>query len=126
MTQSGFKRRVDAKDSSTLIPEMGGVLDLVLRELHVRCLPLSIPEAFTVDVSALDIGDALHVSDVVIPEGVELATDASLTLVHVVAPRVEEEPEEAAAEAAEGEAAAAPAEGEEAAAAPKAEEASGD
>ena len=104
--------------------EMGGVLDLVLRELNVRCLPLSIPDSITIDVSALDIGDALHVRDAVLPEGVELLTDPALTLVHVVAPRVEEEPaEEEAAAAAEGEEAPAPsAEGE----APKAEEASSD
>ena len=94
--------------------EMGGVMDLILRELQVRCLPLSIPESFEIDVSALDIGDALHVSDVALPDDVELVTDPGLTLVHVVAPRVEAEAEEEEGEGEEGAAegdGAAPAEG---------------
>lgn len=74
--------------------EMGGVLDLVIRGLHVRCLPLAIPSSFSVDVSALNIGDSLHISDVALPDGVELAADPGLTLVQVATPRVEETPEE--------------------------------
>lgn len=113
--------------------EMGGILELVLREVDVKCLPLSIPDRVDIDVSNLDIGDALHVSDLVLPDDVELMTDTGLTLVHVVAPRVEEEPAEeeeegeaaaegeaAEGEAAEGEAAKAPSED-----APKPEEGSG-
>ena len=81
--------------------EMGGVMDLVIRELHVRCLPLNIPTSFTVDVTELNIGDSLHISDVELPADVELVADPSLTLVQVAAPRVEEEPTEE--EGAEGE-----------------------
>ena len=112
---------------------MGGILELVLREVDVKCLPLSIPDRVDIDVSELDIGDALHVSDLVLPDDVELMTDVGLTLVHVVAPRVEEEPAEeeeegeaavegevAEGEAAEGEATKAPSED-----APKPEEGSG-
>jgi large subunit ribosomal protein L25 len=105
--------------------EMGGILEVVLREIEVRCLPLAIPERLDVDVSALDIGDALHVFDLALPEGVELISDPSQTLLHVVAPRVEEEPAEEEGEAVEGETPAegeAPAEGD----APKVEEGSGD
>ncbi|MFQ5697440.1 MAG: 50S ribosomal protein L25 [Myxococcota bacterium] len=76
----------------------GGVLDTLIREVEVSCLPLEIPDAFTLDVSGLEIGDALRASDLSLPEGVELLADPDLTIVHVVAPRVEEE-----AEAAEGE-----------------------
>jgi len=110
--------------------ELGGILELVLREIEVKCLPLSIPERVDIDVSDLDVGDALHVSDLVFPDDVEVVMDLGLTLVHVVAPRVEEEPE------AEGEEGEVPAEGEAAAegeadaasteAAPKSEEGSGD
>ena len=81
--------------------EMGGVMDLVIRELPVRCLPLNIPSSFTVDVTELNIGDSLHISDVELPADVELVADPSLTLVQVAAPRVEEEPTEE--EGAEGE-----------------------
>lgn len=72
----------------------GGVLDTLIREVEVGCLPLEIPGAFTLDVSGLDIGDGLHASDLVLPETAELLADPDLTIVHVVAPRVEEEPAE--------------------------------
>ncbi len=107
--------------------ELGGILDVIVREVEVRCLPLEIPEALTIDVSELLVGDALHVSDLVLPKGVDLLADREQTLVHVAAPRVEEEPEEEAELAAEGEAA--PADGETPATegeAPKAEESAGD
>lgn len=95
--------------------EMGGVLDTLVREIEVECLPLNIPDSLQLDVSALDIGDGLHASDLELPANVELMIDESLTLVHVIAPRVEveEEPEEAeeeeGEEAAEGDAEAGPA-----------------
>jgi large subunit ribosomal protein L25 len=86
--------------------DQGGVLEPLMREIQVSCLPLSIPSSLTLDVSALNIGDALHARDIALPEGVELVTDPSVTVVHVIAPRVEEEPkpvdEAAAAAAAEG------------------------
>lgn len=85
--------------------ELGGVLDLVIRDLHVSCMPLAIPSSFTVDVTEMNIGDSKNTSDVALPEGVELATDPDLTLVQVATPRVEETPEEEEGE--EGEAAAA-------------------
>ena len=68
--------------------EQGGVLEPVLRELDVTCLPLAIPDSLPLDVSGLDIGDSLHVSDLVLPEGVETAVDTTLTVIHVVAPQL--------------------------------------
>jgi large subunit ribosomal protein L25 len=88
--------------------EMGGVLEPVLRALEVSCLPLAIPQSIEVDVSALEIGHAIHVREIALPEGVELITEPSQTAVHVIVPRVVVE-EAAAAAAAEP--AAAPAEG---------------
>jgi len=82
--------------------ELGGVLDQALRELEVKCLPRAIPDEFVVDVTPLEMGDSLHVSDIALPEGVELISDAELSVVSVVAPAKEEEPE-VEAEAAEGE-----------------------
>jgi large subunit ribosomal protein L25 len=104
----------------------GGIVDHQLREIEIACLPTAIPESFSLDVSALDVGDTLHVRDVVLPEGVKLVSDPDLSVVSVVLPAKAEE--EVAAEAAAAEAAAAPAEGEAAAAgegeaaAPKKEE----
>ena len=92
---------------------MGGILDQSLRELEIECLPRAIPGEIAVDVSALDIGDSVHVRDLALPEGVILHSDAELAVVSVVMPAKEEEPEpEVAAEAVEGEEGAAPAEGE--------------
>lgn len=82
---------------------MGGILDHALRDLEVECLPNAIPEEFSVDVSALEIGDSIHVRDLTIPEGVELLSDLGLPIVSVVAPAAAEEeaPEEVAEEGAE-------------------------
>ena len=90
----------------------GGILQPLRRELEVRALPDRLPNAIEVDVSPLDIGDSIHVTDLKLPEGVEaLDVQENFTLVTVVPPAVEEAP--AAVEAAaEGAAAAgAPAEG---------------
>jgi large subunit ribosomal protein L25 len=87
----------------------GGVMEPLLRTLEVSCMPLAIPESIDVDVSNLGIGDAIHVKDLVLPADVVSKIELDTTVVHVVAPRLEEEPvAAAAAEAvpAEGEAAA--------------------
>ncbi len=96
----------------------GGILQPILREIQVECLPTEIPEFIDVDVSALGIHEAVHVADLQLPEGVTAAGDTAQTLVTVVPPTVEEvKPAAEAAEAApvEGapaEGAAAPAAGE--------------
>jgi len=97
----------------------GGVMEPLLRTLEVSCMPLAIPESFTVDVSNLAIGDAIHVRDIQLPPDVVSKVDADTTVVHVVAPRLEEEPVAAVAVPAEGEAV--PAEGAAEGAAPAAE-----
>lgn len=71
---------------------MGGIVDHALRTLEIQCLPNAIPEEFSVDVTALDVGDSIHVRDMDLPEGIELLTDRDLSVVSVVAPvAVEEE-----------------------------------
>ncbi len=79
----------------------GGIMDHAHRELRIECLPRAIPDELTLDVSALAIGDSLHVSDIALPRGVELRDDPDISVVIVAAPRKEEE--EVPAEAAEGE-----------------------
>jgi large subunit ribosomal protein L25 len=97
--------------------EFGGILDHPLRELEVECLPRAIPEFVEVDVSSLEIGQAIHVSELRLPEGVEVKTDGALPVASVVLPAAEVEAAPAETivegEVAEGEAAAAvaPAEG---------------
>ncbi|HBZ69244.1 MAG TPA: 50S ribosomal protein L25 [Deltaproteobacteria bacterium] len=92
----------------------GGILDQALRELEIECLPRAIPDEIAVDVSALMIGQSIHVRDLALPEGVKLLSDPDLSVVSVVAPAAEIVPEAAAAEVApevEGEAPAEGAEG---------------
>jgi large subunit ribosomal protein L25 len=72
----------------------GGVLEQIIHELPVRCIPSRIPESFEVDVAELDIDNALHVSDIEFGEGVEPTIDLDRTLCLVAAPRVHEEPVE--------------------------------
>jgi large subunit ribosomal protein L25 len=84
-----------------------GILDHALRELELSCLPQAIPQEVVADVSALDIGNSLHVRDLTLPEGVELESDPDLPVVSVVPPRVEEEAAPAEEVLVEGEAAAA-------------------
>ena len=101
-----------------------GILDHSLRELEIACLPRAIPESFEVDVSELEIGDTIHVRDLALPEGVELRSDADLSVASVVAARVVEE--EAAVEGeAEGVAPVEGAEGEQPAAETAKEDKSG-
>jgi large subunit ribosomal protein L25 len=76
-----------------------------VREVEVECLPLDIPSAFNVDVSALDIGDSIHVEEIQMPEGVTLSFDSNFAVVTVATPTVEEAPAVAAAAPVEGEAA---------------------
>jgi large subunit ribosomal protein L25 len=71
----------------------GGVLEQIVHELEVRCIPSKIPESFTLDVSELDINDSLHVSDIPLTEGVEILMPPEQTICAVAIPRVVEEAE---------------------------------
>ena len=70
----------------------GGILQPIVREIGVECLPLDIPEFFNVDVTALDIGDSVHIEDLQMPEGVASMAEENLALVSVVPPTVEAAP----------------------------------
>lgn len=79
----------------------GGIVDFVSRELTVECLPTDIPAKIVVDISALELGKLVRVSEIEVPPKVKIVTDPELVIAHVVAPRAEEvaaAPEVAAAE----------------------------
>jgi large subunit ribosomal protein L25 len=79
------------------VKDGGGILETILRELEVRCLPTAIPPSIDVDVSHLAIGDSVHVSDVSVPN-VTILNDGDETIATVVPPTVmEEKPAEAVA-----------------------------
>ncbi len=73
------------------VKTQGGVLDFVTRELEVECLPMDIPEKLSVDVSELEIGKHVRVSDIKVSDKVKVLTEPDIVVVHVVAPRAEEE-----------------------------------
>jgi len=64
----------------------GGVLQQTLHDLPVRCLPNAIPEAIEADVSSLQIGESLHVSDLAIPDGVTVEVEGDRTVCSVQPP----------------------------------------
>ena len=81
----------------------GGVVNIVRHEVEVNCRADAIPESFTVDLTGLDIGDAVRISDIDLPEGVEpVISDRDFTIATIAASSaaIEEAAEEAAAEAA--------------------------
>jgi large subunit ribosomal protein L25 len=73
----------------------GGILQPILREIEVECLPTEIPEGIEVDVSPLGIHEAVHINDLKLPEGVTAVGDTSRPIVTVLPPTVEEKPVEA-------------------------------
>jgi large subunit ribosomal protein L25 len=77
----------------------GGVLEVLVHQLTVECRANAIPDSIRVDVSHLELNQALHVSDLTLPEGVTVTADPDLLLVHVVPPKAAPEPTEAEAAA---------------------------
>jgi large subunit ribosomal protein L25 len=82
----------------------GGVLQSQIHEVEVECLPKDIPEYFELDISGLQVGDALHVSELSDLEGVKVlnSEDQTIALVAVTREEVEEEVEEEEVEGEEG------------------------
>ncbi|MBI2980784.1 MAG: 50S ribosomal protein L25 [Deltaproteobacteria bacterium] len=96
-----MKEKVSVKVTVKLVGkaiglEQGGLVEQSTRELEVKCLPGNIPDSIEVDISGLNLGDSLHVTDLKLPEGVEVPREANITIVSIVAPK-EEKVEEAAA-----------------------------
>jgi large subunit ribosomal protein L25 len=82
--------------------KMGGVVSHNLNEIEVLCLPKDLPEFIGVDTAELDVGDIVHLSEVVLPDGVELAhapdPDVPVVIIHGAHSGDEEEGEEAEGE----------------------------
>jgi len=72
----------------------GGILEIVTPELEIECLPDAIPEAIVVDVTELEVGDAIHVRELKVPEGVTIAENPDEVVVVVTPPEVAVEEEE--------------------------------
>jgi large subunit ribosomal protein L25 len=74
--------------------ELGGMLQIIRRELEVECLPLAVPGSIEIDISDLDIGDSIHVRDIKLEGEIEFLEEDDYTVVTVLSPKLEEEPEE--------------------------------
>ncbi len=87
--------------------EAGGVVEYLVRDVEIECLPKDLVESLTIDVSDMNIGDSLSVGDLALPEGVDITTSADIAIISVSAPRVrvtdDEEGGGAEGEAGEGE-----------------------
>lgn len=80
---------VVAAGESVGVKQDGGVLEYLLRDIEVECLPTQIPEHFTLDVSPLKIGDSLHVKDLILPEGVKVHHEPEAVVLSVLAVKEE-------------------------------------
>ena len=110
--REGERLEVEVPVNLNGVPEgvrtSGGILQQVVHQVRVKCLPTMIPESIEIDVNGLGLGDSVHVSDLRLGEGVEILMDADQTICAVVMPKLEAAPaaEAAPAEGAEGAAAA--------------------
>jgi large subunit ribosomal protein L25 len=91
------KVHVEVSGTPVGVKVQGGILDFVTRELEIECLPTDIPEKIVVDVSELEMGKHIRVSDLKLSDKLTMLTDPDVVIVHVVAPRAEEVPVAAAA-----------------------------
>jgi len=97
---------IAAKGEARGVKTEGGILELVLRQIEIECLPGDIPERIEVDVTELGMNQALRVSDLPVTARVKVLQNPDQVVVHVVSVK-EEVPAPTAAAPAEGEAAAA-------------------
>ncbi|MEO6360309.1 MAG: 50S ribosomal protein L25/general stress protein Ctc [Sphingomicrobium sp.] len=92
--------RFDNEEASPGI-KRGGVLNVVRHDLELICDAAEIPEEIHIDLTGLDIGDSIHISNVILPKGSESAiTDRDFTVATLVAPSVMKAEDEEEAEAA--------------------------
>jgi large subunit ribosomal protein L25 len=83
---------VESTGEADGVKNFGGLLEQSIRSLSVRCLPQNLPEVITVDVSALKIGESIHVRDIQLPAGVTVEDNADLTVFIVAESSVAAEP----------------------------------
>ncbi len=83
--------------------EMGGMLQLIRRELEVLCLPGNIPESIEIDITDMNIGDSYHVEDIELEGDIEIPHEVDFTILTILSATMAEEEEEELEEGEEGE-----------------------
>lgn len=81
--------------------EMGGMLQIIRRELEVMCLPDNIPQSITIDVSTMDVGHSFHVNDLKLEDGIDVPADVNFTILTLLGGKRDEEAGDGDASAAE-------------------------
>lgn len=71
--------------------EMGGMIQLIRRELEVLCLPGNIPENIEIDITELNIGDSVHVEDVKLEGDIEIPHEVDFTILTILSAKMKEE-----------------------------------
>lgn len=71
--------------------ELGGMLQIIRRELEVYCLPDQIPANITIDISDLDIGDSFHVEDLQLEGDIDIPAEVNFTILTILSTKAEEE-----------------------------------
>ncbi|MCP4344953.1 MAG: 50S ribosomal protein L25/general stress protein Ctc [Desulfobacterales bacterium] len=74
--------------------EFGGLLQIIRRELEVLCYPKHVPELIEIDVTDLDVGDAVHVREISLEGDVEIPADVNFTVVTILSPKGKDKTEE--------------------------------
>lgn len=82
--------------------KQGGMVEAIHHEIEVRCLPKDLPESIQIDVTSLEVGKGIHVGEINFPAGVTPRLGADVVIVMCEEPKVEAEPEPAAAAPAAG------------------------
>ena len=85
---------VQVSGSAKGVVEGGGVLQIIRRELDVLCKPVDVPEFITIDVSDMEIGDAVHVEEINLDKNIEIPHEVDFTVITLVPPTAEEVTEE--------------------------------
>lgn len=99
-----IKVPVESAGEAVGVKTGGGTLEHVLLRVKVRALPKDLPEQIVIDVSALEVGAAIHIGEIKAPEGVEILGDKHITVLAVAAPVAEAAETPAAGDAAAGDA----------------------
>ena len=71
----------------------GGMLQVIRRELEILCRPANVPDSILVDVSQLEIGDSVHVEEIVVADGIEIPHEVDFTVITIVPPSTSGEDE---------------------------------
>lgn len=83
------------------VKQEGGILDTVITQMQLNCLPENIPDSIDIDVSDLKVGDNLHVHEIELPKGVSLTAESEELVVSVLPPQVSATTEEGEGETTE-------------------------